>query len=98
MRISAIILHLDNEADCADWTGGAAKNKVAVMQVFAMWPLAPQDDIAIWLGLVPSRVNPADLPPRDEGLAFETGSKRELATVEELFLTCDLSWLLQHAD
>ena len=90
-----MILVVDNEAACAVHTEGAAKSQVALIPVYALWGIDEHRDILIWTERVPTRVNPARLPPRGRELSSPTEPKQELASVFDLCAVFDLSWVIQ---
>ena len=53
LRGMKAILFVDTDAACAALTKGSAKNTVALMLVFTMWPLAAQYGKAIRARRVP---------------------------------------------
>ena len=90
-----VLLFAEGEAACAALTKGAAKKKVALALVFPVWALAAQYDIALWAEAAPSKLNPADLPPRGRELSFETAPTKELPSNIELFSICNCARMLQ---
>ena len=68
-----VILFAGNEAACVALTKGARKDAIASMLISTLWAIAPQSDVAVFTERVPSKVNPAGLPSRDEEISFPTG-------------------------
>ena len=80
---------MDNEAARAALAKGTAKNTDAHLLVHALWAMAAQRDIGLW-----AAVNPADLPPRDRDLSFETEPARELVSLKDVASVYDVSRLV----
>ena len=68
------ILFVNNEAACAALTTGASKAPGALLLVYALWAIAAERDIGLWMERVPAGVNPADRPSRGRALSFPTAS------------------------
>ena len=56
--------------------------------------MAVQYDIAIWVGRVPTQINPSDILSRDRQLSFATEPSEDLASLDQPLSMCDLSWAL----
>ena len=93
------VLFVDNGAACAALMEGAAKNKGALLLVYALWAIAAQRDIGLWTERAPTEATPAGLPSRDRDLSFETELTRELVAPRDIFSIYDFSWAaLQRAE
>ena len=90
-----IVLFVDNEAACADLSGGTAKNRCALLLVYTLWSVVAQFDLQRWIGRVPSAQNPADLPFRNRALSPAAEAQQELPDVSQMSNFCDLSRLFQ---
>ena len=84
---------MDNEAACVALAEGTAKNAGAFLLVYAPWAIAAQRDIGLWAERVPTEVNPADFPPRDRDLFFETEPAQGLLSPKAILSICDFSWM-----
>ena len=85
------ILFACNEAACAAIARGAAKNKGALLFVYALWAIAARRDIGLWTARVLTEANAADPPPRDRDLLSETGPAKELAPLKDILPIYDFS-------
>ena len=67
------------------------------MLVSPPWAAAARYDVAIWVGRVPDKVNPAGFPSSAGELSFETETRDEPA-IDELLCLFDLSGMLHRTD
>ena len=77
-----MILFVDNEAARAALTKGVSRSKAALLLVYSLRAIPAQYDIAVWTEGVPTQVNPADAPSREEQLSFDTELERDMAAPE----------------
>ena len=92
------ILFVNNEEACAALTTGASKVPGALLLVYALWAIAAERDIGLWMERVPAGVNPADLPSRGRELSFPTEPAKELAPLKDLLTSYDFARELFQAE
>ena len=92
-----VLLFVDIEAACSALTEDATKNKVALLAAYTPWAVAARYNVAVWVERVPTEVNQADSPPRNQKLSSETVAQKDLATIAQLFRVCDSPRVLQQA-
>ena len=97
-RCATVSLSVDNEAACAAPEKGAAKSRVVLMPVSRLWPVAARNDIAIWIERAPSKLNPADSPPKEQGFLYGTELEKELPPLEDIRSFRDLPRTLPHSE
>ena len=91
LKGKAINLYIDNNNVLTSLVRGDSGTDIIAAMIALFWRISESYQIDIWLGRVPSKRNPADLPTRSASLPFKVLKRNEFSGLFKL-LTLTLDW------